>query len=213
MQDYNWRWTLLAISMAALSPLTALGGKYNTKVNIGDAAPEWKELPGVDGIEHSLADLGDKEVVVVVFTCNSCPYAVDVEQRLAALHKQLSAGGKGALVAVCSNVYKDDTLDAIAARAKEQKFEFLYLHDDEKSSLANAFGARRTPEFFVLNKERKIVYMGAIDDSPDGKNVKSKHVADAIAAVLAGNTPEVTETPPVGCLIRLAKERRGKKPQ
>jgi peroxiredoxin len=202
-----------AIALAALVTPSTWAGKYNQAIDIGDSAPAWKDLPGTDGKKHSLADLKDKEVVVVVFTCNSCPYAVDVEERLIALDKQLSAEGKGALVAVCSNVFKDDTLEKIADRAREQKFGFLYLHDDEKSSLANAFGARRTPEFFVLNKERKIVYMGAIDDSPDGKNIKQKYVSDAVAAVLAGKTPAVTETPPVGCLIRFARERRERKSQ
>ncbi len=201
----------LALSLAVLIPAVAWAGKYNTVLNIGDAAPAWKDLPGIDGKQHSLVDLKDKEVVVVVFTCNSCPYAVDVEERLMGLHKQLQSSGKGALVAVCSNVFKDDTLEEITARAKEQKFGFTYLHDDEKSSLANAFGARRTPEFFVLDKDRKVVYMGAIDDSPDGKSVKHQYVSDAIAAALAGKTPEVAETPPVGCLIRFAKARRGKK--
>ena len=201
----------LALSLALFVPVAAWAGKYNTVLNIGDAAPAWKDLPGIDGKQHSLDDLKDKEVVVVVFTCNSCPYAIDVEGRLMALHKQLQSSGKGALVAVCSNVFKDDTLEEITARAKEQKFAFTYLHDDEKSSLANAFGARRTPEFFVLDKDRKVVYMGAIDDSPDGKSVKHQYVSDAIAAALAGMTPEVTETPPVGCLIRFASQRRGKK--
>jgi peroxiredoxin len=197
--------------VAALLPAAVWAGKYDTVLKIGDPAPAWNELPGIDGKQRSLADLKEKEVVVVVFTCNSCDYAVDVEQRLIALHEQLAASGKGALVAVCSNVFKDDTLEEISARAKERKFGFTYLHDDEKSSLANAFGARRTPEFFVLDKERKVVYMGAIDDSPDGKNIQHKYVEDAIAAVLAGKTPEVAETPPVGCLIRFAKERRVKK--
>ncbi|HUE73272.1 MAG TPA: redoxin family protein [Pirellulaceae bacterium] len=203
---------VLALAFSLLLP-SAWAGKYNKTLDIGDPAPAWNDLPGVDGKQHSLVDLKEKEVVVVVFTCNSCPYAVDVEARLTALNKQLSADGKGALVAVCSNVFKDDTLEKISARAKEQKFGFAYLHDDEKSSLANAFGARRTPEFFVLDKERKIVYMGALDDSPDGKKVQKTYVADAVAAVLAGNTPEVEETPPVGCLIRFAKARRGKKSQ
>lgn len=202
---------ILLVVGLTLIPAAVWAGKYNPKLSIGDEAPAWKDLPGTDGKRHSLADLKDKEVVVVVFTCNSCPYAVDVEERLVALHQQLEASGKGALVAVCSNVFADDTLEKIADRAKEQKFDFIYLHDDEKSSLANAFGARRTPEFFVLNKERKVVYMGAVDDSPDGKKVQHKYVADAIGAVIAGKTPEVLETPPVGCLIRFAKERRGKK--
>ena len=202
---------IAALLAAVLLPAALWAGKFNTVLDIGDTAPAWKDLPGTDGKPHSLADLKDKDVVVVVFTCNSCPYAIDVEERLAALHKQLESSGKGALVAICSNVFKDDTLEEITARAKEQKFAFTYLHDDEKSSLANAFGARRTPEFFVLDKERKVVYMGAIDDSPDGKSVKHQYVSDAIAAVLAGKTPTVQETPPVGCLIRFAKERRGKK--
>jgi peroxiredoxin len=201
---------VLALLCAALVPAAAWAGKYNTVLSIGDSAPVWKSLPGTDGKRHSLVDLKDKEVLVVVFTCNSCPYAVDVEERLIALDKQLSAEGKGALVAVCSNDFKEDTLEEISARAQEQKFGFTYLHDDEKSSLANAFGARRTPEFFVLDQERKIVYMGAIDDSPDGKKVKHKYVEDAVAAVLAGKTAEVKDTPPVGCLIRFAKERRKK---
>ncbi|HZL88869.1 MAG TPA: thioredoxin family protein [Pirellulaceae bacterium] len=203
-------WIVLAAAMAlTIGAVPAIwAGKYNKGLNIGDSAPAWKDLPGTDGKKHSLADLKDKEVVVVVFTCNSCPYAVDVEDRLIALHKELASGGKGALVAVCSNVYKDDTLEAMTKRAKEKKFEFDYLQDDEKSSLANALGARRTPEFFVLDKDRNVVYMGAIDDSPDGQNVKQKYVSDAVAAVLAGKTPAVQETPPVGCLIRFAKERR-----
>lgn len=198
----------LLIGLAAAPP--ALAGKYNKDKNLGDAAPAWKDVPGVDGERHSLADLKDKKVVVVVFMCNSCPYAVDVEERLAALHEQLVAGGQGALVAICSNTNKEDTLEMITARAKERSFEFLYLHDDEQTTLAKAFGARRTPEIFVLNQQRKIVYMGAIDDSPDGKNIKVKYVEDAIAAALAGKTPAVSETPPVGCLIRFPKMRRTK---
>lgn len=211
MQYMMRQMTFPVLLIVALAPQATWAGKFNTDVSIGDRAPEWKNLPGIDGKRHSLADLKDKEIVVVVFTCNSCPYAVDVEERLAGLLKRLESGGKGALVAICSNVYKDDTLEALAERAKEQKFGFAYLHDDEKSSVANAFGARRTPEFFVLNKERKIVYMGAIDDSPDGKQVKTKYVEEAIDAALAGKTPAIAETPPVGCLIRFAKERRGKK--
>lgn len=211
MHNYRWRMIVLGLFLPLLVPAAAWAGKYNKTLNIGDKAPAWAGLPGIDGKEHSLADLKDLKVIVVVFTCNSCPYAVDVEERLIALHKELSAGGKGAVVAVCSNVFKDDTLEAIAARANAKEFPFLYLHDDEKASLANAFGARRTPEFFVLDQQRRVVYMGALDDSPDGKHVQQRHVEEAIAAALAGKTPQTSETPPVGCLIRFPKERRGRK--
>jgi peroxiredoxin len=211
MQRPAIRACLLALALAPLIPTVLWAGKYNTALNIGDHAPAWKELPGTDGKKHSLADLKDKEVIVLVFTCNSCPYAVDVEERLLALDKKLTSGGKGALVAVCSNVHDDDTLEAITARAKERKFGFLYLHDDEKSSLAASYGARWTPEFFVLDKERKVAYMGAIDDSPEGTKVQKKYVEDAAAAILSGKSVGTAETPVAGCRIRFPKERRGKK--
>jgi hypothetical protein len=70
-----------------------------------------------------------------------------------------------------------------------------------------SFGAVRTPECFVLDADRKIAYMGAFDDSPDGSGVETRYVEEAVAAVLAGKLPETTETAPVGCLIRSARRR------
>ena len=197
----------LLATLLCLAALPAMAGKYNSKLSIGDAAPEWKELPGVDGKKHSLGDLKDKEVIVVAFTCNTCPYAVDVEDRLIALAKKLSADGKGALVAINANKVPDDLLPAMEERAKAKGFNFPYLHD-ESQQVARAFGATYTPEFVVLNKDRKVVYLGALDDSPDGKKVTKKYVEDAVTAALAGKSPAVTETPAVGCAVRYVKERR-----
>lgn len=90
-------------------------------------------------------------------------------------------------------------------RAKARGFNFQYLHD-ESQAVAKAYGATYTPEFVVLNKERKVVYLGAMDDSPEGKKVTKRYVEDAVAAALAGKTPTVTETPSVGCAVR--KPRR-----
>lgn len=197
----------LLTALLCLAAVPALAGKYNSKLSIGDAAPEWKELPGTDGKKHSLGDLKDKEVIVVAFTCNTCPYAVDVEDRLIALAKKLSADGKGALVAINSNKVPDDLLPAMEKRAKAKSFNFPYLHD-ESQQVARDFGATYTPEFVVLNKDRKVVYLGALDDSPDGKKVTKKYVEDAVAAALAGKTLAVAETPAVGCAVRYVKERR-----
>src|SRR5262245_37500272 len=91
----------IAVALCAVLSVSALAGKYNKQLSIGDAAPQWKDLDGTDGQKHSLADLADKEVIVVCFTCNTCPYAVDYEDRLIALAKKLAAdGGKCALVAI-----------------------------------------------------------------------------------------------------------------
>jgi peroxiredoxin len=199
---------LLALAVACGLLTTAFAGQFNKQLSIGDAAPDWKGLEGTDGQKHSLSDLKDKEVVVVCFTCNTCPYAADCEDRLIALAKKFAAeGGKCALVAINANLVKDDLLPAMQERAKSKGFNFPYLHDATQQT-AKSYGATYTPEFVVLNKERKVVYLGALDDSPDGKKVAKKYVEGAVAAALAGMTPQTTETPAIGCAVRYAKERK-----
>jgi peroxiredoxin len=196
--------TAIALVFASL----AYAGKYNPTLNIGDAAPAWKDLEGTDGQKHSLDDFKDADVIVLAFTCNTCPYATDHEQRLKALHERFVADDKCVLVAINPNRVKDDLLPAMTKRAADKKLEYLYLHDANQQ-VAKAYGITYTPEFVVLNKQRKVVYLGALDDSPELKKpVTKKYVEDAIAAALAGKTPETTETPSVGCLVRYAKERR-----
>tara|TARA_R110002049_G_scaffold4601_5_gene32738 strand:+ start:1031227 stop:1031805 length:579 start_codon:yes stop_codon:yes gene_type:complete len=186
----------------------ATAGEFNQVLSIGDAAPQWNDLPGVDGKLHSLSDLGERKAVVVVFTCNSCPYAVDVEDRLNALHEKYSDRSVS-LVAINVNKVDDDLMPAMKEKAQQKKFQFAYLFD-ETQQIAKNFGAKYTPEFFVLNQDRKIAYMGSLDDSPDGKHVTKRHVESAIDAVLSGATPQVTETVPIGCRIRMERERRGR---
>ena len=186
---------------------SAWAGKYNKQLSIGDAAPEWNGLEGTDGQKYSLVDMADKEVVVVCFTCNTCPYAVDYEDRLIALAKKFAAeGGKCFLVAINANLVKDDLLPAMQERAKSKGFNFPYLHDATQQ-VARSYGATFTPEFVVLDKQRKVVYLGAMDDSPDGKNVTKKYIEDAVAAAQAGKQSEVTETPAVGCAVRYVRQR------
>lgn len=184
-------------------------GEFNPVLNIGDAAPDWKDLAGVDDKKHSLAEFQDKEVLVIVFTCNSCPVAVDYEDRLLTLSKQFAADGKCALVAINANKVADDLLPKMQERAKKKGFTFPYLHD-ETQQVAKSYGATYTPEFFVLNKDRKIVYMGAMDDSTDPAKVKHKHVEAAVAATLAGKKPAITETVARGCAVRYVRERKKK---
>jgi peroxiredoxin len=194
----------LATSLLAAVPLEA--GQYNQVLDIGDKAPAWTDLPGVDDHRHSLADLQDRRAVVVVFTCNSCPYAVDVEDRLKSLAEDYRSRDV-AVVAINVNKVPEDRLPAMKRRAEEKAFTFTYLFD-ESQQIAKDYGAKYTPQFFVLDEDRRVVYMGSLDDSPGGDDVSKRYVADALKAILAGNRPEVTETVPIGCRIRIERDRR-----
>ena len=188
--------------------ISAWAGKYNSGINIGDAAPAWQDLPGTDDKNHSLKDLHGRQVVVVVFTCNSCPYAVDYESRVNDLAKKYSAKDSPvAVVAINVNKIDADLPAAMKQRAQDRGFVFPYLFDPTQQ-IAKQFGALRTPEFFVLNKSRQVVYMGAMDDNTNASAVKTRFVEDAIQATLDGRPVSAAETPPVGCLIRFVRERR-----
>ena len=197
---------LLCLLVTTAIALPAVAGEYNPVLDIGDAAPAWKDLPGVDGKTHSLADLKDQAVIVVSFTCNSCPYAVEAEDRTIALAKKY-ADKKVAVIAINVNKVEEDLLPAMKEKAKAKAFRYAYLFDASQQ-IAKDFGASYTPEFFVLNQKRQIVYMGSFDDSPDGSDVKTTFVTNAIDAVLAGKTPKVQETVAVGCRVRYENTRR-----
>ncbi len=197
-----------AITLLVISALVD-AGEYNPVREIGDAAPGWTKLPGTDGKTHSLADLKDKDAVVVVFTCNSCPYAVDYEDRLIAFHKKF-ASKNVALVAINVNKVPEDALPAMKKKAREKGFPFLYLFD-ESQKIAKDYGAFFTPEFFVLNKQRKITYMGSMDNNPDVKKVSKRYLNDAVEATLAGKKVATDETVPFGCKVRFERKRRKRK--
>ncbi|QDU17810.1 thiol-disulfide oxidoreductase [Gimesia maris] len=203
---------LLALSACCLltmaSPLHA--GKYNPVLDAGDKAPTWDKLPATDGKSYSSASFQDKEVLVIAFTCNSCPYAVDYEGRLNQLAQKYSAKDSPvAVIAVNVNLVSADSLEKMKEQAAEKKFVFPYLFD-ESQKIGQEFGATRTPEFFVLNKERKVIYMGAMDDSTDASKVKQDYVSEAIAAALNGKQPKTSETIAIGCNVRYKRIRRKK---
>jgi len=108
------------------------------------------------------------------------------------------------LVAISSNdadSYPEDSFEAMRARAREQGFNFDYLYD-ESQDVARALGSERTPEAFLFDRDRRLVYHGAIDDSRDERSVTQHYLRDAAEAVLAGEEPAVRETPPVGCTVK-----------
>jgi peroxiredoxin len=205
--------SLLFLSLACVG-LIARGAEpgkieFNQVLKIGDVCPAWNELPGTDGQKHSLADLKEIPVLVVVFTCNTCPTATDYEERILALikHNDTANAGKVKLVAINVNKVPGDSLADMIARAKAKNLMYAYLYD-ETQQIAKQYGAITTPQFFVLDAARKLVYTGPLDDATDPKAVKVNYVQAAIDAALAGKTPEVTNIPPRGCLIRFARERK-----
>lgn len=184
----------------------ARGGEFNEVLSIGDEAPVWKDLPGTDGKTHSLADLKDQQVVVVIFTCASCPTAVDYEPRIGALTTRYAARSV-AVVPICVNQVKPDRLDALTERVRKQKLGFHILYD-ESQKIAREFGAIFTPECYVLDAQRRVVYMGAFDDASDADKVQAAWVEQAVQATLSGEKIATTETIARGCRVRYARERR-----
>ena len=183
-------------------------GEFNPVLDIKDPAPKWAALPATDGKRYAFEDFNEKDVLVVVFTCNSCPYAVDYEDRLIAFTKKVQ-GSKVGLVAINVNKVEEDLLPAMKERATKKGFNFPYLFD-ETQEIAKKYGAGYTPECFVLNKQRQVVYMGAMDDSPDASKVKNRFVELAVEAALAGKLPAKQETVAIGCRIRIERSRRNR---
>jgi peroxiredoxin len=205
MNRLNGPSLLLTVFLASAAS-AASAGEFNTVLSIGNKAPAWNKLPGTDGKAHSLDDLKDKKLVVVVFTCNSCPVAAEYEDRIIALSKKYASDV--AVVAINVNKVPEDSPEKMREKAEKKKFPFAYLYD-ETQKIARDFGAVGTPEFFVLSPERNIVYMGAMDDDSDAAKAKKNYVEDAIAAALAGEEPEKKETFFRGCRIRYARKRGG----
>jgi peroxiredoxin len=179
-------------------------------LKLGGAAPDWSGLTGTDGKAYALSDFQKKDVLVVVFTCNSCPYAQDYEDRIVALVKErCGEDQKTALVAINANKVKEDLPEEMQKRAKAKGFNFPYVWDETQAT-AKAYGAKWTPEFYVFDKDRKLIYRGAMDDETDPAKAKVNYVAAAIDAALAGKTPKTQETSARGCAVRYERPRRTK---
>lgn len=189
---------LISVMFVLALPLPLSAAKFNRVLDIGSKAPAWKDLEGVDGRKHSSASLKEAKAVVVVFTCNHCPVAKSYEKRLIALTGKYEKNVK--VVAISVSLYKADLLDEMKKRAKQKQYNFAYLHDPSQK-IGEAYGVLRTPTVFLLDDQRKVAYMGAIDDSMYEERVTESYLADAIESVLAGREPEIAETKSIGCPV------------
>jgi peroxiredoxin len=188
---------LLAVAALACA---AVAGEFNKKLNIGDAAPSFANLEGVDGKTYALDSFKDKDVLVLCITCNHCPVAVAYEDRIISfVKKHAGPDSKVGFVAINVNNLEEDKLPKMKERAKAKGFTFPYLYDPSQK-IGRALGASVTPEFFVFDKERKLVYMGAMDDSQSSPKVN--YLEPAVEAALKGELPKVKETRARGCSVK-----------
>lgn len=170
---------------------------------VGTVAPPFS-LPATDGKTYGLADFADAAVLVVIFTCNHCPYAIANEDRLVGLQRAYE--GRAQLVAINPNdarSHPGDSFERMVERARDKGFNFPYLRD-ESQSVARAYDAACTPDVFVFDADRKLVYNGRIDDNwRDEKAVTQRDLEQVIDRTLAGEPHGLPELfPAMGCSIK-----------
>jgi peroxiredoxin len=208
---------VMALATTLLAGATSLAAEVKT-LEIGAQAPDFR-LPGVDGKTHRLSEYRRAKVLVIVFTCNHCPTAQAYEGRIAKLAADYKDKGV-ALVAISPNDpkavrldelgYTDlgDSLQEMRIRAKDKGFKFPYLYDGDKQEVSKAYGPVTTPHVFIFDGERKLRYVGRVDDNerhPD--QVTSADARNAIEALLAGRPVPVEKTRTVGCSIKWSDKR------
>ena len=199
--------SLLALLLFAAA---ALAAPEHPTLALGAAAPDFR-LPGVDGRTNTLADFKDAKVLVMVFTCTHCPTAQMYEERIKSLVTDYGTQGVAVVAVSCSSqaglrldelgwTDLDDSFGSMKLRAQERGFNFPYLYDgDAPQAVSAAYGPVATPHVFVFDAQRKLRYLGRIDDDERGHNIKVRYVRDAVDALLADREPPVTQTRPVGC--------------
>jgi peroxiredoxin len=172
-------------------------------LKIGFAAPDFNLL-GIDGKKYSLTSFKDKKALIVIFSCNHCPYVQAYEDRIKQIQKDYQNKGVE-IIAINSNEdkgYPEDSFDNMKKRAAEQKFNFLYLRDEDQS-VARAYDATHTPEIFLFDGNRKLAFHGKIDDNWQQPNrVNNHYLKDALDEILAGKEISVPETFTIGCTIK-----------
>ncbi len=183
----------------------------STMLPLGTEAPLF-ELPDTAGKMVSNADFGDADVLLVVFMCNHCPFVKHIIDDFVALAKEYQGKGVAAVGINSNDVdnYPEDRPEQMAELAKEKGFTFPYLYDASQA-VAKAYRAACTPDFFVFDRGRELVYRGQMDDSRpgDGQPITGADLRAALDAVLTGRTVSDEQRPSIGCNI---KWRAGKEP-
>ena len=172
---------------------------------LGTAAPSFSLRDVVNGQIYSIDSFADKIALLVMFICRHCPYVVHVEQELAKIGQDYRDSGLG-IIAISSNDpvgYPDDAPAKLKEMAQRLGFTFLYCHD-ETQEVAKAYRAACTPDFYLFDRDRRLVYRGQLDDSRPGNNkpVTGRDLRSAVQAVLVGKSVNGNQRPSIGCSIK-----------
>ncbi|NQU75184.1 MAG: thioredoxin family protein [Planctomycetes bacterium] len=166
-------------------------------------APDF-HLLGVDDKEYSLDSFKQAKMLIVVFSCNHCPAVIGSEDRMVKLYKDYKPKGVE-MIAINSNedvFHPEDSFENMKLRAREKGFLFPYVRDATQSA-AKAYGALRTPHFYVFDKDRRLRYTGRMDNNPYSASKADQHdLRNALDALLAGKKPQAEVTNPIGCNVK-----------
>ena len=197
---------MFSILIPAIAALLSLQPQSTTGYAVGDEVKNFS-LTNIDGKNVSLNDYASREGVIVVFTCNHCPYAKAYETRIMELDKNFASKGYPVLAINPNDPIREpeDSPENMKKRAEEMAYTFPYLFDATQQ-VAKDFGATRTPHVYVLknnNGKFTVEYIGAIDDNTDDPNaVTAKYVEGAIEALKSNQKPGITFTKAIGCTIK-----------
>jgi thioredoxin-related protein len=193
------------LSLLAVASVAAMAFTVSEVLPIGSALPKADvKLKDISGAEVSIKEAKKENGVLVMFSCNTCPYVIKNQQRTVDIANYAQQNNVGIIILNSNEAQRDDddSYEAMKTYAKEQGYKWHYVLD-KNNELADAFGANRTPESFLFNKDLKLVYHGAIDDNPsDADNVKRHHLKEAINEMVAGKEISHKESRSVGCTIK-----------
>lgn len=172
-------------------------------LQIGEQAPDFI-LPATDGGTYQLSDFDDAGVLVIFFTCNHCPYVIGSDEATRQTAEKFTPEGVK-FVGINSNsknTYAEDDFEHMVARMNKHKFPWLYLYD-ESQAVAKAYGALRTPHFYVFDKDRRLIYTGRSVDNPrDANKITVNDLERALKEHLAGKSVSIPLTNPIGCNVK-----------
>ncbi len=194
---------ICCLSILMVAVLAAF--KYSGVLPVGSDLPKADvRMKDIRNEEVSMKDAKRKNGLLVMFTCNTCPYVIKNQERTRAICKYALQNNIGVILLNSNEDQRksEDSFEAMQRYAKSQRYDWYYVVDKD-NVVADAFGANRTPENFLFNKNMKLVYHGAIDDSPtDAGNVKRQHLRDAMNEMLIDKEVTIKESRSMGCSIK-----------
>jgi peroxiredoxin len=193
------------LSLLAVASIGAMAFTISEVLPIGSAMPKADvKLKDISGTEISIKEVTKENGVLVMFSCNTCPYVIKNQQRTVDIAAFAQKNNVGIIILNSNEGQRndDDSYAAMKTYAKQQNYNWNYVVD-KNNEIADAFGANRTPECFLFNKDLKLVYHGAIDDNPsDAASIKRHHLKEAINELTAGKDISIKESRSVGCSIK-----------